>query len=85
MGRCTSTGPSCAFASSNGSDAEDVAPPPPEQPSLKAPKLCPTVLTMPYEFERYKELSLKFCTVLMSYVDETKLRQSQSTKRSSMS
>ncbi|KAJ7227303.1 hypothetical protein GGX14DRAFT_629326 [Mycena pura] len=36
----------------------------------QARKLCPTVLTMPYEFERYKDVSLKFYTVLMSHADD---------------
>ncbi|KAJ7494425.1 hypothetical protein B0H11DRAFT_2392932 [Mycena galericulata] len=36
----------------------------------QARKLCPTIVTMPYEFERYKDLSLKFYTVLMSHADE---------------
>ncbi|KAJ6620397.1 hypothetical protein B0H10DRAFT_2207916 [Mycena sp. CBHHK59/15] len=36
----------------------------------QARQLCPTVLTMPYEFERYKDLSLKFYTVLMSHADD---------------
>ncbi|KAJ7084799.1 hypothetical protein B0H15DRAFT_783559, partial [Mycena belliarum] len=36
----------------------------------QARKLCPTVLTMPYEFDRYKDLSLKFYTILMFYADE---------------
>ncbi|KAJ7772122.1 hypothetical protein DFH07DRAFT_937776 [Mycena maculata] len=36
----------------------------------QARKLCPTVLTIPYEFQRYKDLSLKFYTILMSHADE---------------
>ncbi|KAJ7928918.1 hypothetical protein B0H13DRAFT_2228851 [Mycena leptocephala] len=32
--------------------------------------LCPTVNTMPYEFQRYTDLSLKFYTVLMSHADD---------------
>ncbi|KAJ6606232.1 hypothetical protein DFH09DRAFT_1353423 [Mycena vulgaris] len=36
----------------------------------QARKLCPTVLTMPYEFERYKELALKFYTILFTHADD---------------
>ncbi|KAK7033220.1 DNA repair protein [Favolaschia claudopus] len=36
----------------------------------QARKLCPNVLTIPYEFERYTEISLKFYTVLMSHADD---------------
>ncbi|KAJ7118629.1 hypothetical protein C8R43DRAFT_1099174 [Mycena crocata] len=36
----------------------------------QARQMCSTVVTMPYEFERYKDLSLKFYTVLMSHADE---------------
>ncbi|KAJ6508013.1 hypothetical protein C8R47DRAFT_1209023 [Mycena vitilis] len=36
----------------------------------QAQKLCPAILTMPYEFERYKDISLKFYTVLMSHADD---------------
>ncbi|KAF7336714.1 DNA repair protein [Mycena venus] len=36
----------------------------------QARKLCPTILTVPYEFERYTDLSLKFYTVLMSHADD---------------
>ncbi|KAJ7118926.1 hypothetical protein C8R44DRAFT_841304 [Mycena epipterygia] len=36
----------------------------------QARKLCPTIQTMPYEFERYKDLSLKFYTILMSHADD---------------
>ncbi|KXN91972.1 DNA repair protein rev1 [Leucoagaricus sp. SymC.cos] len=36
----------------------------------QARKLCPAVVTIPYEFERYKEVSLKFYTVLMSFADD---------------
>ncbi|CAK5269398.1 unnamed protein product [Mycena citricolor] len=36
----------------------------------QAQKLCPGVQTMPYEFERYKSISLKFYTVLMSRADD---------------
>ncbi|KAF9464572.1 hypothetical protein BDZ94DRAFT_1161833 [Collybia nuda] len=33
-------------------------------------KLCPGIVTIPYEFERYKQLSLKFYTILMSHADD---------------
>ncbi|KAJ7030391.1 hypothetical protein C8F04DRAFT_1222377 [Mycena alexandri] len=36
----------------------------------QARQLCPAVLTVPYEFERYKDLSLRFYTVLMSHADD---------------
>ncbi|KAI0263776.1 hypothetical protein BC834DRAFT_971142 [Gloeopeniophorella convolvens] len=36
----------------------------------QARKLCPNLITMPYEFERYKQLSLKFYTILMSHADD---------------
>ncbi|KAA1475810.1 DNA repair protein [Dentipellis sp. KUC8613] len=36
----------------------------------QARKLCPAVQTIPYEFEKYKELSLKFYTILMSHADD---------------
>ncbi|TFY81643.1 hypothetical protein EWM64_g2367 [Hericium alpestre] len=36
----------------------------------QARKLCPQVQTIPYEFERYKEFSLKFYTILMSHADD---------------
>ncbi|KAJ6513132.1 hypothetical protein C8R45DRAFT_920854 [Mycena sanguinolenta] len=36
----------------------------------QARKLCPAVLTVPYEFERYTDLSLKFYTVLMTHADD---------------
>ncbi|KAL0947651.1 hypothetical protein HGRIS_013738 [Hohenbuehelia grisea] len=36
----------------------------------QARKLCPTVMTIPYEFEKYKDISLKFYTVLMEYADD---------------
>ncbi|OCH85466.1 DNA repair protein [Obba rivulosa] len=36
----------------------------------QARKLCPTVLTMPYEFHRYKQLSLQFYTILMAHADD---------------
>ncbi|KAG8803064.1 deoxycytidyl transferase [Serendipita sp. 398] len=36
----------------------------------QARQLCPEVQTLPYEFEKYKELSLKFYTVLLSFSDE---------------
>ncbi|EMD34309.1 hypothetical protein CERSUDRAFT_107516 [Gelatoporia subvermispora B] len=36
----------------------------------QARKLCPTVLTMPYEFQRYKQLSLQFYTILMAHADD---------------
>ncbi|CAG7846701.1 DNA repair protein REV1; AltName: Full=Rev1-like terminal deoxycytidyl transferase [Serendipita indica DSM 11827] len=36
----------------------------------QARQLCPEVITLPYEFEKYKELSLKFYTVLLSYSEE---------------
>ncbi|KAI0344985.1 DNA repair protein [Trametopsis cervina] len=36
----------------------------------QARKLCPTVLTIPYEFQRYKQFSLQFYTILMSHADD---------------
>ncbi|CAE6437465.1 unnamed protein product, partial [Rhizoctonia solani] len=36
----------------------------------QAKKLCPEIQTIPYEFERYKELSLRFYTILMSLSDD---------------
>ncbi|KAJ6531915.1 hypothetical protein B0H19DRAFT_1273095 [Mycena capillaripes] len=36
----------------------------------QARQLCSTVLTMPYEFDRYKDFALKFYTVLMSHADD---------------
>lgn len=36
----------------------------------QARKLCPSIVTIPYEFERYKEFSLKFYTALMSFADD---------------
>ncbi|KAL1718502.1 hypothetical protein EV715DRAFT_201040 [Schizophyllum commune] len=36
----------------------------------QARTLCPTVRTIPYEFERYKDFSLKFYTILMSHADD---------------
>ncbi|KAF9480856.1 hypothetical protein BDN70DRAFT_931346 [Pholiota conissans] len=36
----------------------------------QARKLCPAVITIPYEFQRYKEFSLLFYTVLMSHADD---------------
>jgi len=36
----------------------------------QARQLCPEVITIPYEFERYKEFSLLFYTVLMSHADD---------------
>ncbi|KAH7318839.1 hypothetical protein B0J17DRAFT_711096 [Rhizoctonia solani] len=36
----------------------------------QARKFCPEIQTIPYEFERYKELSLKFYTILMSLSDD---------------
>ncbi|CAE6437156.1 unnamed protein product [Rhizoctonia solani] len=36
----------------------------------QARKLCPEIHTIPYEFESYKELSLKFYTILMSLSDD---------------
>ncbi|KAG6915303.1 hypothetical protein DXG01_012226 [Tephrocybe rancida] len=39
--------------------------------SLKqARELCPGIITIPYEFERYKQLSLKFYTILMGHADD---------------
>ncbi|KAL5636301.1 hypothetical protein ACGC1H_004949 [Rhizoctonia solani] len=36
----------------------------------QAKELCPEIQTIPYEFERYKEFSLKFYTILMSLSDD---------------
>ncbi|KIY51229.1 DNA repair protein [Fistulina hepatica ATCC 64428] len=36
----------------------------------QARRLCPEVATMPYEFERYKQFSLKFYTILMRRADD---------------
>ncbi|KAG9127443.1 deoxycytidyl transferase [Ceratobasidium sp. 392] len=36
----------------------------------QARQLCPDIQTIPYEFERYKELSLKFYTILMGLSDD---------------
>lgn len=36
----------------------------------QAKKLCPEVTTIPYEFERYRQYSLLFYTVLMSHADD---------------
>ncbi|RDB19284.1 DNA repair protein rev1 [Hypsizygus marmoreus] len=36
----------------------------------QARKLCPGIITIPYEFETYKQLSLKFYTILMSHADD---------------
>lgn len=36
----------------------------------QARKLCPAVLTIPYEFQRYKQFSLQFYTILMAHADD---------------
>ncbi|KDR81975.1 hypothetical protein GALMADRAFT_114855 [Galerina marginata CBS 339.88] len=36
----------------------------------QARQLCPEIITMPYEFERYKQSSLQFYTVLMAHADD---------------
>ncbi|KAH8100333.1 DNA repair protein [Cristinia sonorae] len=36
----------------------------------QARKLCPQIITMPYEFQRYKQFSLQFYTILMSHADD---------------
>ncbi|KAG6819804.1 hypothetical protein H0H93_008499 [Arthromyces matolae] len=36
----------------------------------QARELCPGVITIPYEFEIYKKLSLKFYTILMKHADD---------------
>ncbi|KAJ3993538.1 hypothetical protein F5050DRAFT_1577402 [Lentinula boryana] len=36
----------------------------------QAKKFCPEILTIPYEFELYKQFSLKFYTVLMMHADD---------------
>ncbi|KAG1725858.1 hypothetical protein EDB19DRAFT_1897724 [Suillus lakei] len=33
-------------------------------------RLCPDLMTMPYEFEKYKQLSLRFYTILMRHADD---------------
>ncbi|OCB87229.1 DNA/RNA polymerase [Sanghuangporus baumii] len=39
-------------------------------PSYQARKLCPSVATIPYEFEKYKAASLQLYTILMSHADD---------------
>ncbi|KAH8833580.1 hypothetical protein DL96DRAFT_1456120 [Flagelloscypha sp. PMI_526] len=36
----------------------------------QARTLCPDIATLPYEFERYKEISLAFYTILMTHADD---------------
>ncbi|KDQ59748.1 hypothetical protein JAAARDRAFT_126496 [Jaapia argillacea MUCL 33604] len=36
----------------------------------QARKLCPGILTIPYEFEKYKQYSLLFYTILMTHADD---------------
>ncbi|EKM56092.1 uncharacterized protein PHACADRAFT_174265 [Phanerochaete carnosa HHB-10118-sp] len=36
----------------------------------QAQKLCPELQTMPYEFQKYKQLSLQFYTILMAHADD---------------
>ncbi|KIL68526.1 hypothetical protein M378DRAFT_184959 [Amanita muscaria Koide BX008] len=36
----------------------------------QARRLCPTIMTMPYEFERYKQLSLQFYNILLQHADD---------------
>ncbi|KAF7794734.1 hypothetical protein EIP86_005872 [Pleurotus ostreatoroseus] len=36
----------------------------------QARKLCPTIMTIPYEFQRYKQFSLQFYTILMAHADD---------------
>ncbi|KAI5117254.1 hypothetical protein M0805_006417 [Coniferiporia weirii] len=36
----------------------------------QARKLCPGIVTIPYEFDRYKKVSLQLYTVLMSHADD---------------
>ncbi|KAH9857483.1 hypothetical protein C2E23DRAFT_719645 [Lenzites betulinus] len=36
----------------------------------QARKLCPGIITIPYEFERYKQFSLQFYTILMAQADD---------------
>lgn len=36
----------------------------------QARKLCPTVVTIPYEFEKYKQMSLQLYTILMTHSDD---------------
>lgn len=33
-------------------------------------RLCPDLMTIPYEFEKYKQLSLRFYTILMRHADD---------------
>ncbi|KAI0085956.1 hypothetical protein BDY19DRAFT_996383 [Irpex rosettiformis] len=36
----------------------------------QARALCPDIITIPYEFQRYKQLSLQFYTILMAHADD---------------
>lgn len=36
----------------------------------QARKLCPEIITIPYEFQKYKQYSLQFYTILMSHADD---------------
>ncbi|OJT06249.1 DNA repair protein REV1 [Trametes pubescens] len=36
----------------------------------QARKLCPAIITIPYEFELYKKFSLQFYTILMAHADD---------------
>ncbi|KAH9029068.1 DNA repair protein [Lactarius pseudohatsudake] len=36
----------------------------------QARRLCPDLATIPYEFERYRQLSLEFYTILMTHADD---------------
>ncbi|KAF8266584.1 hypothetical protein EI94DRAFT_1701612 [Lactarius quietus] len=36
----------------------------------QARRLCPDLVTIPYEFERYRQLSLEFYTILMGFADD---------------
>ncbi|KIP07473.1 hypothetical protein PHLGIDRAFT_29976 [Phlebiopsis gigantea 11061_1 CR5-6] len=36
----------------------------------QARKLCPEIQTIPYEFQKYKQLSLQFYTILMAHADD---------------
>ena len=36
----------------------------------QARTLCPSVVTIPYEFEKYKQISLQLYTILMSHADD---------------
>ncbi|KAH9039423.1 hypothetical protein EDB84DRAFT_1397049 [Lactarius hengduanensis] len=36
----------------------------------QARRLCPDLVTIPYEFERYRQLSLEFYTILMTHADD---------------